>query len=401
MNIIFVNRYYWPDQSATAQILTDLAVEMANNGHSVHVITSRQLLENPDAALIGSEDRDGVQIHRVNTTTFGRSQLAGRAFDYLSFYLTSAFKGFFLVKKDSVVICKTDPPLIGLPFLIITKLKQAKIVNWWQDVYPEIAMHLGVVHEKSLVYRAAHRLRNWLYNKSTANIVIGQSMKSLFDGENLDTSRTRIIPNWSQDLFSGGPKSSNSIRLSLGLKDEIVIGYSGNLGRAHDLKPLIKLSEELAGNTNYIFLLIGGGFYHSNLQKEVAEKKLSNWRFLPYQDRSKLSDSISAINVHVVSLRPQLDGLIVPSKIYGALSAARPIIYIGSNNGEFADLVQLGTGHLLSDQSDRSIAECIRYLSDPEMLHAHGVEARRLYTSSYTFKVILVQWLALLKKLSN
>ena len=395
MKIVFVNRYYWPDQSATAQILTDLAEQLSKDGHEVAVITSRQLLEDPNASLPSKEVVNGVEIRRVATTTFGRTSLPGRAADYLSFYFTSAVTGLSLVQRRSVVVCKTDPPLIGLMFLPVVWLKRAKLINWWQDVYPEIAMHLGVINEKSLIYRTTRALRNWLYSRSDANVVIGRSMEDFFAKEVGYLQSTAVIPNWSRDLSTRVPRKQNTIRALINAGEKTVLGYSGNLGRAHDISPILKLSELLADDERFHFLLIGAGFNHAAVEAHALEKGLGNWSFLPYQPRAKLNESISAIDIHIVALRGELNGLIVPSKIYGALSAERPILYISTHSSEFQHLADEGTG-IQVDGSEHKLLEAIEFISSDSRLASTGRISRQIFLASYTFERVTDQWRHLL-----
>jgi len=112
--IVFVNRYFFPDQSATSRILSDLAFRLAARGLSVAVVTSRQLYENPRAALPPREILSGVRLHRVFTATRGRSRLTGRALDYASFHIAAAGELLKIVSRGDVVVAKTDPPLISI-----------------------------------------------------------------------------------------------------------------------------------------------------------------------------------------------------------------------------------------------------------------------------------------------
>src|SRR5713101_3363648 len=138
MKIVFVNRFFYPDQSATSQLLTDLAFHLAKTGVAVHVVTSRQLYGNSDALLSSKDNICGVRVTRVWTTRFGRQNLPGRTLDYLTFYLSAARSLFALLKPGNVVVAKTDPPLISVVAAMVAKIRGAKLVNWLRDLFPEI-----------------------------------------------------------------------------------------------------------------------------------------------------------------------------------------------------------------------------------------------------------------------
>jgi len=144
MKSVFVNRYFYPDHSATSQLLSDLCFFLADKGFQVHVVTSRQLYEDPEAELAEEEEVNGVKVHRVWTSRFGRTHLLLRAVDYLTFYLSAGYKLLSLVSREDVIVAKTDPPLISVVAWLVAKLKGAMLINWLQDLYPEVAMALEV-----------------------------------------------------------------------------------------------------------------------------------------------------------------------------------------------------------------------------------------------------------------
>src|SRR5882762_1434401 len=157
--IVFVNRFFFPDQSATSQILTDLAFYLAGSGHDVHVVTSRQRYEEPRASLPSAEVVKGVKIHRIWTSRFGRDKLLGRTADYLSFYLSAGWRLLHLAARDDTLVAKTDPPLISIVAAVVARLRGARLVNWVQDVFPETAMALGVTGMRGWLGSVLQRMR--------------------------------------------------------------------------------------------------------------------------------------------------------------------------------------------------------------------------------------------------
>src|SRR5689334_316463 len=131
--LIFLNRFFYPDQSATSQILSDLAFHLAATGYEVHVVTSRSLYNNSKTELLPNEVVQGVNICRLHTTQFGRSRLVGRALDYLSFYLRMWRHLLIFVQSGDVIIAKTDPPLLSIPATWAARLRGAKVLHWLQD----------------------------------------------------------------------------------------------------------------------------------------------------------------------------------------------------------------------------------------------------------------------------
>ena len=175
--IIFLNRFFFPDHSATSQILSDLAFHLAGKGRDVHVITSRQKYDDPAAELPHLENMQGVTVHRVASSQFGRAGLVGRAFDYLTFYrsMMRTLRG--LAERGDVIVAKTDPPLLSIPAARIARRRGAQLVTWLQDIYPEIAAELGVPFVKGPVGKTLSRLRDRSLKAAVANVVVGERMR--------------------------------------------------------------------------------------------------------------------------------------------------------------------------------------------------------------------------------
>ena len=196
MKIVFVNRFFWPDHSATSQILTDLAFYLVKAGFPVWVISSRQVYDDPEATLPAQASVSNVQVTRVWTTRFGRQNLLGRTVDYLTFYLSAALNLLVLLKPGDIVVAKTDPPLVSVIAAMATKLRGAKLINWIQDLFPEVAgaLEVGGLGKIESILRAA---RNWSLRSACKNVAIGDGMAKRIAGEGIDLSTIAVIHNWS------------------------------------------------------------------------------------------------------------------------------------------------------------------------------------------------------------
>lgn len=336
-NVFFVNRYFYPDQSATSQLLTDLAHALCEARFEVHVICSRQRYDDPGARLQSKESIGSIRVHRVWTSRFGRVRLLGRALDYATFYFTSWFAMLRLLRKGDTVIAETDPPLMSIVAMIAAKLTGARLINWLQDIFPEVASSLGANPLPLPLDALLRRWRNASLRFAQINIVLGERMHDQLRSLGIPDQRIQIIGNWAEpDAAVPAPVGDSALRSRLGLSDKFVVGYSGNLGRAHDYLTLLGAAESLRSQTDIVFLMIGGGAGMAQLSEAVHARHLQNFRFLPYQPREALADTLAAADVHWVSLLPALEGFIVPSKFYGILAAARPVVFIGDLDGELA-----------------------------------------------------------------
>jgi len=392
---VFVNRYFDPDQSATSQILTDLARALVTSGLTVHVVCSRQLYTDAGARLPQEEERSGVTIHRVATTRFGRARLASRSIDYVSFYLSAGLTLLRILSRGDVLIAKTDPPLISILAVIVSHLRGAALVNWQQDVFPEVASLLGANPLPEWLDSLLRRLRDSSLRSARMNVLISTRMFAYFRQRGIPLLQLRVIENWANaNAIAPKPTSASELRARLGYIDHFVVCYSGNLGRAHEFHTLLAAAIALRSEPSVVFLMIGGGTRMELLRRAVAEHGLGNFNFLPYQPRDELEDSLAAADLHLVSLLPALEGMIMPSKLYGILAAGRPLIFIGDLEGDIAQVIRQGEcGVTVEVDAHQDLVAAIRRLrADPETCIAMGERARRLLVSRYSLDKAVELW---------
>lgn len=397
-SIIFINRYFYPDHSATSQLLSDLVFHLGEEGKNVQVITGRYLYDSSENKLPALENIGSVSIKRIWTTHFGRGNLFGRAIDYLSFYFSAFFVLFRLIGKDDYVIAKTDPPMISVIASIITRLKSAKLINWTQDLFPEVGTELGI---KVLEYAkpVLLKLRNSALKNAYLNIVIGDTMKDKLIKLGIDNNKIKIIPNWSNgDTIYPVPASDNPLRGQWGLSDKIIIGYSGNMGRAHEFNTILDIAESLKYDEEYVFLFIGSGAKRQWIESEVQRRDLKNVIFKPYQDRELLHLSLSLPNIHFISLLPNLEGLIVPSKYYGVAAAGRPCLFIGDSCGEISRILKkYQCGYSINPGDVQKGVDIIKSMkTDIDDYTNMGINARNMYCENFDIDVALKSWMRIL-----
>ena len=182
-------------------------------------------------------------------------------------------------------------------------------------------------------------------------------------------------------------------------ENKFVIGYSGNLGRAHEFETILAAAERLRNNSNIAFAFIGGGHLMDRLAECVNERDLSNCYFMDYQDREVLQFSLCVPDIHWISLKPQVEGLIVPSKIYGIAAAGRPVIAICAKDGEIAQMVtQHHCGVVVEPgHADALVESILRLYEDAELRAAMGVSARAMLEADFTRRQALERWTSLLQ----
>jgi colanic acid biosynthesis glycosyl transferase WcaI len=401
--LIFINRFFAPDHSATSQILSDLAFDLAGGGREVRLVTSRQIYDDPKAALPERETINGVDVHRVASTEFGRAALIGRSIDYVSFYRSVRRCLDELVRRGDIVIAKTDPPLMSVVARPVARRNGARLVNWLQDIYPETAVELSVPFMRGPVAASLAALRNVTLREAAATVVVGDLMARKVEALGAPAECVHVIPNWCNDEdIRLVPNADNPLRQEWNLADKFVLGYSGNLGRAHDLETVLGAAERLRDEPRVAFLMIGGGKRFDELSAAVQARGLAGaFRFLPYQARTLLSYSLGAADAHWVSLDPRLEGLMVPSKFYGIAAAGKPIVVIGDPDGELGRLVQGNAcGFAIAPGDSDALTAALRQLLDaPQTVSEMGMRARQMLDAQFTRRQGLARWRRLLDQL--
>jgi colanic acid biosynthesis glycosyl transferase WcaI len=403
VKIILVNRFFHPDESATSQLLSDLAFALAGAGHQVTAICSCQSYADPSAMFPAEELVEGVRILRVGSTRFGRGG-PGRLLDYASFLLGALLRVWQLVRPGDVLLVKTDPPMLSVPMSWIANIRKARQVNWLQDVFPEVALQLGVRGVAGPLHALLRSLRNRSLRAAAVNVVIGERMRLLLVENGVPSERVRVIHNWSDGtVIQPMDVESNPLRRDWMLESKFVVGYSGNMGRAHGFDTLLAAVRELASDSRIHFLFIGDGRQLERIREFAACHGTRNMTLQPFQPRERLALSLTVPDLHVVTLKPELEGLIVPSKVYGALAAGRPVLFIGDPEGEVAEIIggRMQCGQAVRDGDVDSVVRIIRQLAEHQsILVAQGKVARSLFMEHYDKPLALRRWTELLEKVA-
>jgi glycosyltransferase involved in cell wall biosynthesis len=383
MRVCFFNRSYWPDQAATGQLLTELAQDLVSrHGWTVTVVAGRALHASHEARgsmrLIATETHASVRILRANGTAFDRRRFAGRAANYLT-YFASAIASTSRLGPQDVIVSLTDPPILGLAALMAARRAGARFVFLCEDIFPEVASLLEDFHNTA-VNRTLDRVNRYLLREADAVIALGERMKGrLIEEKGADPSRVHVIHNWADcQAITPGPKD-NAFARAHGLADRFVLMHSGNVGLSQNLDLLVEAAARLQSRDRLVIAVVGDGARRQTLQDEALRRGLSNIRFFPYQPKELLHESFATADAFLVSLKPGLEGYIVPSKLYGILASGRPFVAAVDPSCEAATIArdqQCGTVAVPGDV-DALVAAIATLYDDPAGARVMGENARR------------------------
>ena len=388
MRLLFINRYFYPDISATAQLLTELTEDLAAQGETITVITGKTAYTGGHSVLPEQEIYKGIRITRVGFTRFGRSHTLGRLADYLSFWI-SAFVNAVRAKHQDCLVVLSDPPLLSVLAALVQMIKPVKTVCWLQDVFPEIAVRAGVLPE-GFGARCLRRLAKWSLRQMDQVVVIGRCMERHVLSEGVQSPSVTRIPNWADGThIKSLPRSQNEFLRRHNLVNQFVVMYSGNHGVVHEYETLVALLRETRSVPELCFCFIGEGTWKKRLIETAQVEKWPHVRFMPYQPRSLVQSSLSAADMHLVSLRTDMEGLSIPSKVYGALAAGRPVIFIGPRGSETAALVgEAQCGYSVEPGDTQGAVQAVLAgYEDRALLEQQGQAARLFFSGRFDRKI--------------
>lgn len=393
MRLLFLNRSFWPDPEATGQLLTELCTDLARD-HDVTVVAGPSYHVRTAGRGLWQEDAVGaVRIVRTWGTRLPKRHLASRLINLGTYYALAACAA-LRQRRPDVVVAETDPPLLGLLGAALKARWGCRFLYYCQDVYPDVAEATGGVRSAPLL--AALRWGNRrAYDAADRIVVLGRDMRQRLFAKGIPSDKLSVRPNW-VDCQLIRPLPRNPFRNQLGAR--FVVMYSGNLGLSQPLDVVLDAAARLRGDERFLFVFIGEGASKGALEAQATALGLRNVRFLGYQAKERLSESLGAGDLHVIPLRAGLEGCLVPSKVYGVLAAGRPFVAMMNPEAEVAALArEFEVGFVVPPGDADALAHVVRRAAaDQRLLDTMGARARRLAEERFDRPIATREFAALL-----
>lgn len=380
MRILLLNLYFPPDTSATAKVAESMVRAFAQT-HEVTVLCGRPSYDPTErrpwklwqTERISANNSAPFTVIRVGSTAYRRMQMKLRLLNYLTYAKLASLRALFI--PCDVILAMTDPPFNGISAAIIGMLKQKPVVYDIQDMYPDMAIAGSIVRPGS-VPRVWEHLHRWALRRAAAIIVLGEDMRARIVAKGVDPSKIFIVRNSVDVPPAGSPSPPLNLEVVRAIRRNFrfVLLHAGNLGFYGAWDTLIAAARQLE-NDNITLVFVGDGAERARLESLAAGA--TNIRFLPFFPPADIPSVLAAPDAHIVTIKPGLQGVVAPSKMFGILAAGKPIVAVAP---EDTDVVTLGTHHgfaLCADPSDPlALASAIRQLaSDPARLTAMGQSA--------------------------
>jgi colanic acid biosynthesis glycosyl transferase WcaI len=387
--VVIISQVYMPDPAAVGQHVTEAAEALAKRGWRVVVYTSARGYDDPGKVYPRRESRNGVDVRRLPLSSFGKSSLATRLLAQALFMIQATVRGLF-TRGLARVLVSTSPPFAGAGGSLISMLRRVPLVWWVMDLNPDQLVASGRIHPRALAVRFFNLLNRWTLRQASSVVVLDRFMRERVLAKLPVAEKVHVIPPWPHEEHLTPPSGPNAFRNQHGLADSFVVMYSGNHSDQNPLGTLLEATKRFAVNPRVRFVFVGGGTGKADVERLIASGA-TNGVSLPYQPVETLGESLSAADLHVVSVGDLMVGIVHPCKIYGAMAVGSPILLFGPVDCHAGDIL---AGHAIGwhvrhgdvDGAEQAIREAMA-MADEEY-RAMGVEATKIIDERFSARVL-------------
>ena len=389
--VLVISQVYVPDPAAVGQQMAGAAAELVRRGADVDVLTADAGYHDPSQRFPRNEVIDGVNVFRVPFSSFGKSSFPVRLAGALSFSMQSAVRA-VLKRRPDVILVSTSPPMCSAVGTLVSRLRNIPLVYWVMDLNPDEIIAMGDLGKNHPAVHVMHALNHVTLKDAKAVVALDDFMAERLRAKGADPTRLHVVPPWPlDDYVEPVPHADNPFRKRHGLDGKTVFMFSGNMSRASPLTTFIDAAAALRNRGDIHFLFVGGGSGKLEVEARKERDNLTNVTVLPYQPLSELRYSLSAADVHLVTLGDPMVGIIHPCKVYGAMAVARPILYMGPRPSHISAILE---GHDVGWHVNHGdIAGTVSAIEDiaalpVKTLHEKGRRARSVSTHEFSMATL-------------
>ncbi len=401
--VVLVSQMFFPDEAATAKIMTDIAVGIARDGFSVDVFCQDRSYLDPSIKYAEEEKFNNINIHRIRLPKLSKDSIAQRILLFV-IYTIGVFLKLRYFKAD-IYVSVSNPPWIG--FFVSKRAEQRRkpflfIVH---DLYPDLLVNLGKIKKDAIGCRILKQITQVTLDTSYKIVVLGRDVcDHLVKYYNISTEKIEVIANWpSSEIYRYNQINEIKNAISHDIKDKFLILYSGNIGETANFDVLLSAAEQCAVIAPQVeFIIIGEGKKKTWLQSQIVKKRIDNVKITTFLKVSEYAKALSEASAFFVSLNENLAGISVPSKTYTYLAAGKPLLVLVPKNSEIAIEVFEDDFGILLSYSAKSLIDAILLLSGDQSLYERkSNNARKAFENKYNKSTSLLKYSNLLKTIAN
>ena len=359
MRILLLSQWYPPEPAHTPE---EFITTLHTLGYDVEVLTgfpnypTGELAPGYKLRPWMKETLDEIPVGRAFLyPDHSRSGLK-RALNYISFAISSALFGKWLVEKPDVIFVYHPPLTIGFPGILLSKLWGAPFVYQVQDMWPETLRATGMLHNEKIL-DWIDRFAKKIYKRAHAVCVISPGFKRNLIQKGVPEEKIHVISNWVDTDVYYPAQPDPELAEKLGLAGKFNILYGGNIGAAQALDVVLEAADILRDHPVIQFVLVGNGVTLPTLQRQAEEKGLSNVKFLGRYPATEMASLYALADVLLVHLKDDpLFEITIPHKIFAYLASAKPVL--AAVRGDAADVIEeIGAGIVCPPQDASALVD--------------------------------------------
>ncbi len=399
--LLVLSQVYIPDPASVGQHVADAAAEMARRGYRVQVLTSARGYDDPTVKYPPKELLNGVHVRRLPLASFGKRSIPIRLLGAGSFLAQTQVRGLF-TRNLSAIVVSTSPPMCSVVALIIGTVRRVPIKYWAMDLNPDQMIALGRITERSLAARTFNWFNRMILARAADVIALDRFMARRLNAKHDVSAKMTVLPPWPlDDYLEAVPHGVNPFRRQHNLVGKFVVMYSGNHGPTNPIATILEAAVRLAHRRDLVFLFVGGGSGKKEVEQTIKDHAEARIVSLPYQPLADLKYSLSAADVHLVTVGNEAVGIVHPCKVYGAMAVARPVLLLGPTPCHVSDIVdahRIGW-HIAHGDVDGAVRTLEAILAtDPATLAQMGQHARQIVSSSLSKQVLCGKFCDILER---
>lgn len=362
--LLIISQVYVPDPAAVGQHVADVAEEMVRRGWQVIVYAAARGYEDSSQRYASREFRNGVDVRRLPLSSFGKGSIGVRLLAQTLFVAQAVLRG-LCVPRVSALLVSTSPPFAGFAGAVVALLRRVPFIWWVMDLNPDQMIVAGKLPGSSPLARAFDWMNVFTLKRAAAVIALDHFMAARLSAKRDVRKKLHVIPPWAhENHLEVVAHDANPFRTQHRLADKFVVMYSGNAGITSPLDTLLDAASRLRDDDRIRFVFIGGGVVKNRIDALVATEKPSNIFSLPYQPLDRIKYSLSAADIHVVSIAPDAVGVVHPCKIYGAMALGKPVLALAPRNSHAGEIIsQHGCGWVCEHGDPDSIIAILTTLA--------------------------------------
>ena len=405
--VVLITPYFWPDIAANVPLMTSLCEDLKKYGHQVTVLTSypgkgidydnqyrfRKTRSTPEYFA-------GARVWRFSNFFVGRLGSFSKLMEYLIFTFWVILTSIILSRRTDVFFVYSNPPLLGWPLYIATRLGRSRIIYNLQDLFPDSAIDNGQI-KNHFVIKLLKLMEKRNYACASVVSVISEAFAQHVKAVSPNTS-VALVPNWIDlEIIRPIPKEENLFLQKIRLSHKFIVLYAGNLGFAQNLELVLKAAKLLQINQEIIFVIVGEGQQKQYLKAKIQEDGLNNVNIFPFQPEELVAHVYSACDIGLVTMKPETGLSSVPSKAWSIMGCERPVVASIDKSSDLASIIEQSQSGLVvrPDDAKLLVDAILQLYANTAFRYDLGKNGRRYVENTISRKVITRMYCELIDSL--